>query len=65
MPLTNSETQMNLKVRRQSAYEQLKRLALEAGIMQHWKDADGYDEFIKLLESGEFELVFQSKQESE
>ena len=61
MPLTNAETQAALKDRRKSAYEIIKRLALEAGVMRYWKDGDGYDEFISLLESGEFELKFEAK----
>ena len=60
MPLTNAETQMALKARRQAAYKVLKVLALEAGIMRHMKDSDGYDEFVGLLESGEFVLKFES-----
>jgi hypothetical protein len=64
MPLTNAETQKALKARRDAAYKLLKALAMESGVMQFWKDADGYDEFIKLLESGEFKLEFASTQEN-
>lgn len=49
--------------RRQTAYDIIKNLALEAGTMQHQRDGDGYDEFIGLLESGEFELIFNARQE--
>jgi len=63
MALTNSKTQAALKERRQVAYKTLKTLAIAVGIMQHWKDSNGYDEFIKLLENGEFELKFVDKQE--
>jgi hypothetical protein len=34
---------------------------LEAGVMRHSRDGHGYDEFIGLLQSGEFRLIFESK----
>lgn len=42
--------------RRGEAYDLIKGLALEAGVMQYPTDGHGYDEFIKLLKSGEFKL---------
>lgn len=64
MPLTNSETQLQLRKRRQAAYSLLKTLALESGVMAHWKDSDGYDKFIGLLENGELKLELVAKQEN-
>lgn len=59
----NADNQKALKERRQSAYKLLKQLAMESGVMQRWKDSEGYDEFIGLLESGEFVLKLEAKQE--
>lgn len=58
----NADNQKALKQRRQAAYKLLKQLAMESGIMQYWKDSEGYDEFIGLLESGEFVLKFEAKE---
>lgn len=65
MALTNSETQLQLRKRRQAAYKLLKTLALESGTMQHWKDSDGYDEFIGLLNSGELVLRLEAQGEKD
>lgn len=64
MPLTNAETQKALKARRDAAYKILKPLAIESGVMRHWKDSHGYNEFVGLIQSGEFELTFNAKQEN-
>ena len=44
--------------RRQAAYTLIRNLAQEIGVMHHSRDGHGYDEFIDLLQSGEFRLIF-------
>lgn len=63
-PQTMAEKNTISMTRRKEAYDLLKELAQKCGIMQHGRDGHGYDEFIGLLESGEFQLELV-QQESE
>lgn len=63
-PQTMKEKNAIGMMRRKAAYDLLKELAQKCGIMQHQRDGHGYDEFIGLLESGEFKLEFVSTQEN-
>lgn len=63
MTLTPAQKQHEYRQRKLKAFRLIKQVALEAGIMQFDTDADGYDEFIGLLDSGEFELRFEVRQE--
>jgi len=60
-PQTMSEKNKIGMQRKTAAYDLLKELAQKCGIMQHGRDGHGYDEMIGMLESGDFELEFVSK----
>lgn len=64
MALTPAQKQHDYRQRKLEAFRLVKQIALEAGIMRFDTDTDGYDEFIGLIQSGEFELTFNAKQEN-
>lgn len=58
MPQTNAEKNKIRMERKVASHNLLKELAIKCGVMQHSRDGSGFDEFISLLESGEFKLEF-------
>lgn len=58
MPQTNAEKNKIRMERKVASHNLLKELFVKCGIMRHLRDGDGFDEGLKLLESGEFKLEF-------
>lgn len=58
MPQTNAEKNQIRQQRKIASHNLLKELAMKCGVMRNSRDGHGFDEFISLLESGEFKLEF-------
>lgn len=53
MPQTQKQKNRLYDRRTQDAYAMVKKMAMDAGFMEHTRDGSGYDVFIKKLADGE------------